>query len=90
MNQQQRIIDLVSVSFNSDIFKDTRKWNNCFPRQIAMTLLNRHTDLGVKKIGKIFGRHYSTVIHARKHVNDLCETEPEVKQKILEIEGCLQ
>lgn len=45
------------------------------PRQIAMFYLNKTTGYSLAAIGKIFNRHYATVIYAVKKVPELAFTE---------------
>lgn len=59
-------------------------------KQILMTLLIEHTNLGVTDIGKIFGRDHSTVIYARKTIYDLTFSDPEVKELFYRVKSVIQ
>jgi chromosomal replication initiator protein len=76
----QLIQDVVASYFNlrMDDFKSKRRTRNvAFPRQIAMYLARKLTDLSLPKIGDEFGgRDHTTVIHAfEKITNDLAADE---------------
>ena len=57
------------------LFEDTRLRESVEPRQIAMFYLNKTTCYSLAAIGKIFNRHYATVIYAVKKVPELAQTE---------------
>lgn len=74
------IQDVVSSYFNLRLedFKSKRRTRNvAFPRQIAMYLARKLTDLSLPKIGDEFGgRDHTTVIHAYEKIsNDLSKDE---------------
>ena len=87
------IQDVVSSYYNLrvDDFKSQRRTRNvAFPRQIAMYLCRKLTDMSLPKIGEEFGgRDHTTVIHAYEKIseslndnNDLQETISEITKKI--------
>jgi chromosomal replication initiator protein len=53
----------------------------CFPRQMAMALCKSiYSELSLKFIGNHFGnRDHSTVIHAVKTIDNLCQTDKQIK-----------
>ena len=52
------------------------------PRQIAMYLCRRHTDLSFKQIATLLGlSDHSTVMHGVKKIEELCKNE-KFKQQI--------
>ena len=60
-----------------------RTANLAWPRQIAMFLCTRLTDLSLVSIGQAFGgRDHGTVIHARKTVEGRMEVDPKEKRAI--------
>lgn len=67
------IQDVVASYFNlrTEDFKSKRRTRNvAFPRQIAMYLARKYTDLSLPKIGDEFGgRDHSTVIHAFEKIS---------------------
>lgn len=57
-------------------------------RQIAMYLSCKLTSESMTLIGKLIGnRTHATVIHAKKNVADLMDTQPEFRKKVLKIES---
>lgn len=74
------IQDVVASYFNlrPEDFKSKRRTRNvAFPRQIAMYLVRKLTDLSLPKIGDEFGgRDHTTVIHAYEKISsDLAKDE---------------
>lgn len=60
-----------------------RTANIAWPRQIAMFMSTRLTDLSLVAIGQAFGgRDHGTVIHARKTVEGRMEVDPKEKRAI--------
>jgi chromosomal replication initiator protein len=56
-----------------------------FPRQIAMYLCRKHTDLSLPQIGELFGgRDHTTVLHACDKINNLRE-DPFIERSLNEI-----
>ena len=68
------IQDVVSGYFNlrvEDLKSQRRTRNVAYPRQIAMYLSRKLTDMSLPKIGEEFGgRDHSTVIHAYEKISD--------------------
>jgi len=59
-------------------------------RMSAIYLIKKHTKLSLFEIGKKFGgRDHTTAIHSIKRIQDLIDTEPEFKQRLLQIENRL-
>ena len=58
------------------LFEDTRLRESVEPRQIAMFYLNKTTSYSLSAIGRLFNRHYATVIYSIKKVSELAFTEP--------------
>lgn len=68
------IQDIVSSYFNlriEDLKSQRRTRNIAYPRQIAMYLSRKLTDMSLPKIGEEFGgRDHTTVIHAYEKISD--------------------
>lgn len=81
------IQDVVASYFNLriDELKSQRRTRNvAYPRQIAMYLSRKLTDMSLPKIGDEFGgRDHTTVIHAYEKISDKL-TSDESLQKIIE------
>ena len=54
------------------------------PRQVAMYLCRKLTPISMPEIGRRFGnRDHSTVIHAIKRIEALCEADPDFAAEVL-------
>ena len=60
----------------------SRTKNLALPRQIAMSLIRRYTNLGFRQIGDIFGKDHSTAVHAHQKIEAEIETDLELKRNI--------
>ena len=61
----------------------TRKREICFPRQVAMYLLKKHTNLSLASIGEYFnGKDHATVLHACRTVKNLMDCDKNVKDEV--------
>ena len=68
----------------------TRKRYIVEARQIAMYLIRKHSSKSMQHIGSIFGgRDHTTAIHSIQVVNDLCDSNEQYKQRLLQIENLL-
>lgn len=83
------IQDVVASYFNLrvDDFKSKRRTRNvAFPRQIAMYLARKLTDLSLPKIGDEFGgRDHTTVIHAYEKISGDLENDDGLRETINEL-----
>lgn len=83
------IQDIVSSYFNLriDDFKSKRRTKNvAYPRQIAMYLSRKLTDISLPKIGEEFGgRDHSTVIHAYEKITSELEKDTGLKETLDEL-----
>lgn len=80
----------VAEHFDLDVEKiksTTRRRQVVLARQISMFLVKQHTNNSLKNIGKLFGgRDHSTVIYSLKTVEDLMDTNDEVKRALAELD----
>lgn len=80
------IQELISKEYNikmEDFAARKRTQSIAFPRQIAMYLSRKLTDLSLPKIGEEFGgRDHTTVMHAFNKIEDLMKEDPEFKNTI--------
>lgn len=83
------IQDVVASYFNIRIedFKSARRTRNItYPRQIAMYLCRKLTDMSLPRIGEEFGgRDHTTVIHAYEKISGALKEDEELKYTIKEI-----
>ena len=83
------IQDIVSSYFNLKIedFKSSRRTRNItFPRQIAMYLCRKLTDMSLPKIGEEFGgRDHTTVIHACEKISKGLKEDETLQDTVAEL-----
>ncbi|HSN57918.1 MAG TPA: chromosomal replication initiator protein DnaA [Clostridiaceae bacterium] len=74
-------------SLRMEDFKSARRTRNvAFPRQIAMYLARKITDLSLPKIGEEFGgRDHTTVIHAYEKISQGLKTDEQLQNAVKEI-----
>ncbi|MDP4090358.1 MAG: chromosomal replication initiator protein DnaA [Bacillota bacterium] len=80
------IQDAVASYYNMkvDEFKSQRRTRNVtFPRQIAMYLCRKLTDMSLPKIGEEFGgRDHTTVIHAYEKISEALQTDESLQHAV--------
>ena len=70
----------------SDMDSKKRNAEIALPRQVAMFICRKNTDLSLPKIGKLFGgRHYSTVIHSIDKIQEMYDSDEQIKRDVDEI-----
>jgi len=83
------IQDVVSSYFNlrvEDLKSQRRTRNVSYPRQIAMYLSRKLTDMSLPKIGEEFGgRDHTTVIHAYEKISGNLKTDDSLQHTINDI-----
>ena len=83
------IQDIVSSYFNlriEDLKSQRRTRNVAYPRQIAMYLSRKLTDMSLPKIGEEFGgRDHTTVIHAYEKISENLKSDEELQSTINDI-----
>jgi chromosomal replication initiator protein len=81
----EMILNAVSKHYNlkiKDLKGISRAKNFSLPRQIAMYLIRRYTNLGFREISQIFGKDHSTAVHAHQKIEAEIETNPELRKNI--------
>jgi chromosomal replication initiator protein len=74
----------IGVSPLDDV--DYRGRNYVLARQLLMVMLLRYTTKNQSAIGKIAGgKDHATVIHARRAINNLCETDKKFNEQFFRI-----
>jgi chromosomal replication initiator protein len=89
----ESIQKLVANHFNLKVSQLKSRNNShqvAFPRQIAMYLCKRLTRASLQEIGRCFGKHHSTVIHATKKIEKLRATDKEFYRLIDDFEDSLE
>ena len=83
------IQDVVASYFNlriEDLKSQRRTRNIAYPRQIAMYLSRKLTDMSLPKIGEEFGgRDHTTVIHAYEKISENLKTDNSLQHTINDI-----
>ncbi|MGL4873981.1 MAG: chromosomal replication initiator protein DnaA [Clostridium sp.] len=83
------IQDIVANYFNlriEDLKSQRRTRNVSYPRQIAMYLSRKLTDMSLPKIGEEFGgRDHTTVIHAYEKISDNLKKDESLQHTIEEL-----
>lgn len=76
-------------NLNGDfVTNKTRKREYVYARQIAMTLLSKHTRFSLTDIGNMFnGKDHATVIHAKKTLRNLIDTNRSIKEEVSLVES---
>ena len=65
----------------SDMLSPRRPRTIVRPRQLAMALCKELTDHSLPEIGSAFGgRDHTTVLHACRKMEELCETDGRIRQ----------
>ncbi|MDL2248440.1 chromosomal replication initiator protein DnaA [Tyzzerella sp. OttesenSCG-928-J15] len=83
---QKVVANFFNIS-QDDIVGKKRSQNIAHPRQIAMYLSRKLTDLSLPKIGEHFGgRDHSTIIHGCDKIAGLIEKDISLKNTVIEIE----
>ena len=84
------ILEIASTYYNLRIedFKSSKRTRNiAFPRQIAMYLCRKLTDVSLPKIGEAFGgRDHSTVIHAYDKISGKLKDDENLENAISVLE----
>ena len=85
------ILDVVAAYFHlkpDELRSSKRTRNIAYPRQIAMFLCRKLTDLSLPKIGEKFGgRDHTTIIHGFDKISRELQTNIELTQIINELES---
>lgn len=80
------IQDIVASYFNlriEDLKSQRRTRNVAYPRQIAMYLSRKLTDMSLPKIGEEFGgRDHTTVIHAYEKISGNLKTDDSLQHTV--------
>ncbi len=79
-NIQKTVADFYKIKV-SDMFSKKRTRALARPRQVAMALAKDITSLSLPDIGEAFGgRDHTTVLHACRKVQELCETDNTIQR----------
>lgn len=88
--KKNKILDIVCSYFRvnmKQLVGKRRKREIVLPRQIAIVMLRKYTDMGINKIGDVFDRDHTTCIAATKAISDQCFSNPIIRDYVREIEN---
>lgn len=77
----QRVADHFSIR-PADIRGNRRPTNIAYPRQVAMYLTRRVTNLSFPEIGREFNRDNSTVQHGVRKIEEVARTNPNLRAEL--------
>lgn len=66
----------------SKLLSDSRKREIVVPRQILMYYYNVFERMSLSDTGALFGKDHATVLHAKKSVKNMTETDKMYKKKL--------
>lgn len=78
----RKIRNKVEKYFNVNIAEKTRRFDVVFARGCYFKLCRELTKNSFKKIGDSVGKNHATVIHGIRTVNDLVETDRQLKSEM--------
>ena len=87
------IRDFIATQFKVDpveLQSKSRKQALAFPRQIAMYLSRKYTDMALADIGKAFNRDHSTVVHSIRVITDKKTRNTSVRRQVELLEKRLE
>jgi chromosomal replication initiator protein len=65
----------------SDLLSRRRTRNIARPRQLAMALAKELTEHSLPELGEAFGgRDHTTVLHACRKIDELCDTDGRIRE----------
>lgn len=73
----------------SVLSQNTRKGDIKNMRYVCMYLLKKNTHLGIIKIGRLFGKHHSTVVHAEKQLTGYMTYDTKLCNEINEFQDMI-
>lgn len=58
-----------------DVFSSSRLKQFIIPRHVLMWFIAENSHLTINAVGRMFGRHHATIVHARENVKKLIDVE---------------
>lgn len=89
----QKIINIVCDYYNTSldvISKKTRQRDIVQTRQIVMYFGKEYVDLSLKALGEIFNKDHAIVLYSHKTIQNLYETDKNIKYDIIQIRKEIQ
>ncbi len=74
----------------SDLLSRRKERKISYPRQVAIFLTRKYTDMSLKEIGRVFGnKHHSSIIYSIKNIEENIKSKIEVVNDINKIKSFL-
>jgi len=96
VGNRKNVDDIISIvcdefGLTSEEIKSRHRYRRLTDaRSIAIFLIRKHTNYSLFDTAKIFGgRDHTTALHSLKRIQELMDTEPDLKNRILLIENKL-
>ena len=71
----------------SELKSGTRISTVVLPRQIAIYLIRKHSSVGLKEIGRVFGgRDHTTTLHAYRKIEEALKVDSLIQDAITAVE----
>ena len=81
----KKTCDVFKVDYDSTFLK-TKKNEYANARQVTMSIALNNLKCTLKEVGNFFGKDHTTVLHAKKVVNNFIATEPDFAYKYMNVE----
>lgn len=86
---QKAVADYYGLSIR-EIKSKSRIKTVALPRQIAIYLIRKQTDLGFKEIGSLFGgKDHTTILHGYRKISTELKNNPSIREAVEAIEATL-
>jgi len=90
----EHIMKIVAQQYKislADLKSDKKYRELSMPRQLAMFLTRKYSNLSLPDIGHMFGgKNHTTVLHAVRRISKLQDADPLLKESLVKLEGQIQ
>jgi chromosomal replication initiator protein len=91
--EPEHILTTIAQAYDvtmDELLSQSRSQRIAFPRQVAMYMLREESELSLPKIGEMLGgRDHTTIMYGHEKINDLLETDKNLRRKIINIQEIL-
>jgi len=74
----KKLYNRIIADYQLEAYANSRNADVVSIRQAIMRMARENTNLTLKEIGSIWGKHYSTIIHGLENVKNAHETNDEL------------
>ena len=85
INSVMRAVESYFKISRDELVSEKRSKNISHPRQVAMYLLRRYTDMSYPEIGDSFNKDHTTVMYADRNIQDKMVKESSIKTEVSRI-----